>query len=85
VWYFRGGYSGKYWSFPSYTSNWKLNLQSFVYILNIMCDARTSIDIVFFGMYKMTVDIVLNVIDWDILRQQIRWVQPKALIDKSEK
>jgi len=49
-----------------------------------VCDARTTIDIVVFGMYKMTVDIVLDVIDWDILRQQIRWVRPKALIDKSE-
>jgi hypothetical protein len=27
---------------------------------------------------------VLDVIDWDILRQRIRWVRPKALIDKSE-
>ena len=84
MWYLKGGYSGRYTSFPSLTSDLKLNLQTFEYILNIMCNAKTSIDVVVFGMYKMTVEIVLDVIDWDILKQQIRWVRPKALIDKSE-
>ena len=49
-----------------------------------MCNAMTSVEIEVYGIYKMSVNIELDVIDWDILRQQVRWVRPKALIDKSE-
>jgi len=84
MWYLTAGYSGKYNSYKSLTSNWKWNFQTFEYVINLLCNAKTSIDIEVFGIYKMTVNIVLDVIDWDILRQQIRWVRPKALIDKSE-
>lgn len=84
MWYFKGGYSGRYNSYQSLTKAWKWNFQTFEYVVNFMCNARTSIDIVVYGMYKMTVDIVFDIIDWDILRQQIRWVRPKALIDGSE-
>ena len=46
-----------------------------------MCNAMTSVEIEVYGIYKMRVNIELDVIDWDILRQQVRWVRPKALID----
>ncbi len=46
--------------------------------------AKTSVNVDFFGIYKITTDIVVDIIDCDILKQQFRWIRPKALMNGAE-
>jgi hypothetical protein len=49
----------------------------------LVSQARTQVYIVFFKFYKVSFSTVLDIIDWDILKQHIRWIRPTALMNGS--
>lgn len=49
-----------------------------------MSYGRTWVDVNFFGLYKVSTDVVVDIIDWDILRTHFRWIRPKALLNGAE-